>query len=207
MPKCVHHTHRTVITCTFADVTVTNTSAPNSVITPVNNLTDKIARRHWGLSSLRDITNGGEAIVSLTTHEFLRLLAPHGMASNVMRPVWGMSEMRGGVVHLTLRGDDETTGVATIDSRILDGALALFLKPTPGHPTFAEIGVPVQGTALRIVDGTGEILPEDHIGHCRSAVSRRWSDTITTQRPIRNHSPQTAGSSPAIWTSCMRTGW
>ncbi|MEO3812926.1 SDR family NAD(P)-dependent oxidoreductase [Sphaerisporangium sp. B11E5] len=222
VPKCVRHSHRTVITRAYAnamvngfgadDVTLnfmpldhvagmvmhnlrdvilmcehvnartgsfiadplrwltwieryraTNTSAPNFVITLVTRLAGEIARRRWDLSSLRDITNGGEAIVSHTMHEFLHLLAPHGLAPDVMRPAWGMSELCGGVVHSTLRRDDETAGVVTVGGRATDGALTVLPAPAPGYPTYTEVGRPVRGTSVRVV-GAGGLLPEDHVG-------------------------------------------
>ncbi|MFE7812250.1 SDR family NAD(P)-dependent oxidoreductase [Streptomyces sp. NPDC057433] len=224
VPKCVRHTHRTVVTRAFVNVAangfgpeevtlnfmpldhvagmvmhnvrdvimewehvnartdsfvsdplrwldwieryrVTNSSAPNFVITLMTNLAAEISRRTWDLSSLRDITNGGEAIVGHTTQEFLRMLSPHGLAPDVMRPAWGMSEVCGGMVHSTLRADRDPTGVLTVDARTLGGTLVPLPGPAPGHPTFAEVGVPVPGTSIRVVDEAGRIVPEDRIGH------------------------------------------
>jgi acyl-CoA synthetase (AMP-forming)/AMP-acid ligase II/NADP-dependent 3-hydroxy acid dehydrogenase YdfG len=147
---------------------VTNTSAPNFVISLVTGLAADIERRSWDLSTVRDITNGGEAIVGPTTQDFLRLLAPYGLAPDVMRPAWGMSEMCGGMVHSTLRADREPTGVLTIDAATLGGTLAPLPGPAPGHPTFAEVGVPIPGTAVRIVDATGQVVPENRIGRLQT---------------------------------------
>lgn len=143
---------------------VTNTSAPNFVITLVTQHAEDIAQRRWDLSTLRDITNGGEAIVSSTTHRFLRLLGPHGLRPDVMRPAWGMSELCGGVVHSTLRGDDESAGVATVDQWATDGSLTFLPSPAPGHATFVEVGVPAPGASLRIVDSSDCLRSEDHVG-------------------------------------------
>ncbi|MBZ6085407.1 SDR family NAD(P)-dependent oxidoreductase [Streptomyces olivaceus] len=224
VPKCVRHTHRTVVTRAYVNVAangfgpeevtlnfmpldhvagmvmhnvrdvvmewdhvnartdsfiadplrwldwieryrVTNSSAPNFVITLMTNLAAEISRRTWDLSSLRDITNGGEAVVGHTTQEFLRMLAPHGLAEEVMRPAWGMSEVCGGMVHSTLRADREPTGVLTVDAGTLGGTVVPLDGPAPGHPTYAEVGVPAPGTSLRIVDDAGQVVPEDRIGH------------------------------------------
>ena len=143
---------------------VTNTSAPNFVITLVTKLADAASQGTWDLSTVRDITNGGEPIISRTTHEFLRMTAPYGMAPDVMRPAWGMSELCGGAVHSTMDRNDETAGVVTVDSRSLGGRLRFLPGPATGHPTFTEAGTPAPGTSIRIVDATGAVLPEDHVG-------------------------------------------
>ncbi|MFI1536199.1 SDR family NAD(P)-dependent oxidoreductase [Streptomyces anandii] len=234
IPKCVRHTHRTVVTRAYVNVAangfgpkevtlnfmpldhvagmvmhnlrdvimewdhvnartdsfiadplrwldwieryrITNSSAPNFVITLMTKLGAEISQRTWDLSSLRDITNGGEAIVGHTTQEFLRMLAPHGLAPDVMRPAWGMSEMCGGMVHSTLRADREPTGVLTIDARTLDGTLVPLAGPAPGHPTFAEVGVPAPGTAIRVVDDSGRVVPENRIGQLQVRGVTRMS--------------------------------
>jgi acyl-CoA synthetase (AMP-forming)/AMP-acid ligase II/NADP-dependent 3-hydroxy acid dehydrogenase YdfG/acyl carrier protein len=143
---------------------VTNTSGPNFVISLVTALAERIAQGRWDLSSLKDITNGGEAIVSRTMHDFLRMLAPHGMAPDVMRPAWGMSEVCGGVVHSTLRSDREDVNVVTIDNRTMSGTLRQLPGPVPGHPTYTSVGFPVNGTSVRVVDQEDRVLQELRIG-------------------------------------------
>lgn len=146
----------------------TNTSAPNFVVTLITKRAKEIACRHWDLSSVKDITNGGEAIVARTNQEFLRLLAPHGLPIDAMRPAWGMSEMCGGVVHSTLRGDDDTAGVVTVDARATGGRLVALPGSRAGHPTFTEVGTPIAGTTLRVVDDDGDVVEEDRIGHLQA---------------------------------------
>ncbi|MEV7711696.1 SDR family NAD(P)-dependent oxidoreductase [Streptomyces sp. NPDC088270] len=142
----------------------TNTFASNFVITLITNLADEISRRKWDLSSMKDITNGGEAIVSRTTHDFLRILAPHGLRPDSMRPAFGMSETCGGVVHSTLHRDDVSAGCVTVDEWGVDGRVSFLPEPRRGRPTFTELGSPVPGTSLRIVDAEDRVLPENQIG-------------------------------------------
>lgn len=230
VPKCVRHTHRTVVTRAYVNVAangfgpqevtlnfmpldhvagmvmhnvrdvimewdhvnartdsfiadplrwldwieryrVTNSSAPNFVITLMTNLAAEISRRTWDLSSLRDITNGGEAIVGHTTQEFLRMLAPHRLAPDVMRPAWGMSEVCGGMVHSTLRADREPTGVLTIDARTLSGTLVPLAGPAPGHPTFAEWAPPPRARRSGSSTTSAGSCPRTGSATCRCGAS------------------------------------
>ncbi|MFD1052522.1 AMP-binding protein, partial [Kibdelosporangium lantanae] len=55
----------------------TNTWAPNFAFALVNDQAEAIAAGSWDLSTLRNICNAGEAVVSRTAHRFLELLTPH----------------------------------------------------------------------------------------------------------------------------------
>ena len=121
---------------------VTITWAPNFAFGLVNDQADAIARGRWDLSSLRFILNGGEAIVSRTARRFLELLAPHGLPATAMRPAWGMSETSSGV---------------TSSHRFT-------LATTADTDPFVEVGPPLPGVSIRIVDRQGNPVPEGMIG-------------------------------------------
>jgi acyl-CoA synthetase (AMP-forming)/AMP-acid ligase II/thioesterase domain-containing protein/NAD(P)-dependent dehydrogenase (short-subunit alcohol dehydrogenase family)/acyl carrier protein len=121
---------------------VSITWAPNFAFGLLNDQADAIARGRWDLSSLRFILNGGEAIVSKTARRFLSLLAPHGLPACAMRPAWGMSETSSGV---------------TSSDRF---ALATTADTDP----FVEVGPPLPGVSIRIVDRQGNPLPEGKVG-------------------------------------------
>ncbi|MGA3007068.1 MAG: SDR family NAD(P)-dependent oxidoreductase [Opitutaceae bacterium] len=121
---------------------VSITWAPNFAFGLVNDQADAIAGGRWDLSSLRFILNGGEAIVSKTARRFLALLAPHGLPPGAMRPAWGMSETSSGV---------------TSSHRF---ALATTADTDP----FVEVGPPLPGVSIRIVDRQGRLVPEGKIG-------------------------------------------
>ena len=121
---------------------VSITWAPNFAFGLINDQAEAIAGGRWDLSALRFILNGGEAIVSKTARRFLGLLAPHGLPATAMRPAWGMSETSSGVT-----SSHRFTLATTSD----------------GDP-FVEVGGPLPGISIRIVDRQGRVVPEGKIG-------------------------------------------
>jgi acyl-CoA synthetase (AMP-forming)/AMP-acid ligase II/NAD(P)-dependent dehydrogenase (short-subunit alcohol dehydrogenase family)/acyl carrier protein len=120
----------------------TITWAPNFAFGLVNEREKEIAAGHWDLSTMRFVLNGGEAIVAKTARRFLELLEPHGLRSDAMHPSWGMSETCSGVVFSErcrrdiIRDED----------------------------AFVEVGAPIPGISLRIVDHARHLLEEGQIG-------------------------------------------
>jgi len=121
---------------------VTITWAPNFAFGLINDQSDAIAKGRWNLSSLRFILNGGEAIVSKTARRFLSLLAPHGLPATAMHPAWGMSE---------------TCSSVTFSRRFT-------LATTSDSAAFVEVGEPIPGIQVRIVDEHDILVPSGKIG-------------------------------------------
>ncbi|NEP13417.1 MAG: SDR family NAD(P)-dependent oxidoreductase [Symploca sp. SIO2C1] len=96
----------------------------------------------WDLSSLKFILNAGEAIVAKTTRKFLELLATYQLPPQAMHPAWGMSE---------------TASAVTFSHDFL-------LDSTDDGQKFVEVGSPIPGFALRIVDNQNQIVAEENIG-------------------------------------------
>src|SRR5581483_454427 len=120
----------------------TITWAPNFAFSLVNEQAPELAQRRFDLSSMRFILNAGEAIVSKTARRFLSLLIPHGLPSTSMRPAWGMSE---------------TSSAATYSRRFT-------LETTSDNDPFVEVGEPIPGIRLRIVDQRDVPVPPGKIG-------------------------------------------
>ena len=116
----------------------TMTWAPNFAYALINE--QEITRRKWDLSSLRFILNGAEPIVARTVWRFLKRLEPHGLAAGVMRPAWGMAETSSGVVY-----SDRFAATSEDDP-------------------FVEVGPPIPGVSLRIVDDQDQVVPEETVG-------------------------------------------
>ncbi|MEM9219993.1 MAG: SDR family NAD(P)-dependent oxidoreductase, partial [Cyanobacteria bacterium P01_F01_bin.150] len=121
---------------------VTVTWAPNFAYSLVNDNADAMADKKWDLSSVRFILNGGEAIVAKVARRFLELLHPYGLASTAMRPAWGMSE---------------TSSAATY-SNSFSGESAT------DEQTFVEVGEPIPGLMMRIVDADNQVVAAETIG-------------------------------------------
>lgn len=121
---------------------VTNTWAPNFAYALVNDRLAEEPYRPIDLSSLDFILNGGESIVPRTARAFLRGLAPFGLRGDAMKPAWGMSETCSGV---TFNGDFSPDTSSDEDN-------------------FVEVGAPIPGVTVRIVDAGDRVVEEGRDG-------------------------------------------
>lgn len=142
----------------------TNTWAPNFAFALVNRHADEIAAGRWDLASMRNICNAGEAVVPRTAHRFVRLLAQHGLPADSMVACWGMSETSSGVTYSTMDYRDPARGTVSISPASLSGQVETVEAGTPRSVMLTEVGPPIAGVSLRIVDGAGAVLPEGKAG-------------------------------------------
>lgn len=142
----------------------TLTWAPNFAFGLVNAKEPVIRERRWDLSSMQFILNGGEAIVAKTARRFLHLLQPHGLPGTCMHPAWGMSETCSGVTYSDGFTEDSTS----------DG------------DSFVEVGAPIPGFSMRIVDARNQVTLEGKIGRLQvkgdSVTSGYYRDMERTQQ-------------------------
>ncbi|WP_328838901.1 SDR family NAD(P)-dependent oxidoreductase [Streptomyces europaeiscabiei] len=145
---------------------VTNTWAPNFAYNLVNECAEEIGRRAWDLSRMREFVNAGEPVVAATSHRFLELLAPHGLRADAMVPCWGMSETCSGVTYTRQSRDDRELGTVVVSQASLDGELIYRTSDRKGSDAvaFTEVGGPVPGVTIRVVDDQGRTLPRDRVG-------------------------------------------
>ncbi|NEO71743.1 AMP-binding protein [Moorena sp. SIO3H5] len=116
--------------------------APNFAYGLINDCAETIAQRQWDLSSMKFFLNGAETIVAKTARRFLQLLAPQGLAPTVMCPSWGMAEVSSGVTFFH----------------------NFSLNSTTDDDLFVEVGAPIPGVDLRIVDDQNQVVAEGEIG-------------------------------------------
>lgn len=120
----------------------TITFAPNFAFALVNDHQEEIRKRRWDLSSMRFILNGAEAIVARTARAFMSLLIPYGLSPRAMFPAWGMSETSSGVIY----SDRFSLETSTDDD------------------PFVEVGSPIPGISMRIVDSASRVVAEGEVG-------------------------------------------
>ncbi|WP_353737207.1 SDR family NAD(P)-dependent oxidoreductase [Moorena sp. SIO3B2] len=127
----------------------TITWAPNFAYELVNQRLEEldysdraITKSIWDLSSMKFVLNGGEAVVAKTARKFVKLLSKWKLPKTAMHPAWGMSETASGVAY---------SHQFTLDS-------------TDDGQKFVEVGSPIPGFAIRIVDNQNQIVSEETIG-------------------------------------------
>lgn len=121
---------------------VDDTWAPNFAFGLINERAEDLEQHHWDLSSLRFILNGGEAIVAKTARRFVSLLMPYGLPADAMHPAYGMSETCSGVTF---------SHNFTLDT-------------TSDDDPFVEVGAPIPGISIRIVDAQDQVVEEGITG-------------------------------------------
>jgi amino acid adenylation domain-containing protein len=118
------------------------TWSPNFGYALVADQAARIAESTWDLSCMRFMLNGGEAVVARTVRRFLALLAPHGLPDTAVHPAWGMSETSSGVTY------SQRCSRMTITDEM----------------PCVEVGGPMPGISLRIVDEKNQVVPEGRTG-------------------------------------------
>ena len=150
---------------------ITNTWAPNFAFSLVNRYATEIEAGAWDLSTLANICNAGEAVVPRTARRFLELLTPHALPADAMVPCWGMSETASGVTYSRMHADDPAAGTVALDPASLETDLMELPAGASGSITVTEVGAPIAGVGLRIVDGEGTVLPEGRVGRLHACGS------------------------------------
>lgn len=120
----------------------TVTWAPNFAYALVESRAEQLAARRFDLRSMRFLLNGGEPVVARQARRFLELLEPHGLRPDAMHPAWGMSETCSGLTY--------SARFSAATSRDEDA--------------FVDVGTPLPGASVRIVDEDGALRDEDEVG-------------------------------------------
>jgi acyl transferase domain-containing protein/acyl-CoA synthetase (AMP-forming)/AMP-acid ligase II/aryl carrier-like protein len=149
----------------------------------------------WDLSAVRLLFNAAEPISADLCQEFQARLAPHGLAPAAMFPGYGLAEATLGV---TFPVPGETLRLHRLDRHLL--GLGDSVRPAAAardEVTLVELGRPIEGVAIRVVDGEGAVLADRQVGAVE-IQSRSMARGY-----LRNEAANAALFAPDGW---MRTG-
>lgn len=142
---------------------VNYTWSPHFAYVLINDRIESSPNRIWDLSSMDCMLNAGEAINSKSGKKFIKLLRKFGLPESAMHPAWGMSETCSGTVYSDEFTSADETGVQIIKNISDDGRVSIS-SLNKDSIILTEIGVPIPGITVRIVDTNNEIVQEDMVG-------------------------------------------
>jgi acyl-CoA synthetase (AMP-forming)/AMP-acid ligase II/NADP-dependent 3-hydroxy acid dehydrogenase YdfG/acyl carrier protein len=141
---------------------VTHGWSPNFAYKLVCDALSRAPHRHFDLSSVVFLMNGGEQITLPVVEEFLRRTAPFGLRQEVMQPAYGMAEVCTAITYCN--GFSPERAAHRIVKTSLGGRLEEAAEAAPGTITFIDVGPPLPGVQIRIAGPDLEVLPERVIG-------------------------------------------
>ncbi|MGI5347751.1 amino acid adenylation domain-containing protein [Streptomyces sp. CA-250714] len=128
--------------------------------------------RQWDLGRIRTLVCGGEQIPLSVMERFLAATGPFGVRDEHLVPVWGMAETVTAITYGRLRG---AGGVNHVRKDSLGGDLVRVGEDTEERDrvTFVAVGAPAHRAEVRVVDHSGEPLPEERIGRLQLRSAAR----------------------------------
>ena len=127
---------------------------------------DSAKAEQLDLSGVRVLFNGAEPISVELCREFLATLAPYGLRSSAMFPVYGLAEASLAVTFPKSGADFSTVSVRRDSLSV--GRTATFANAAdPSAVTLMQLGHPVLGCEVQIASETGAALAQDTIGYVR----------------------------------------
>ncbi|TQN27627.1 acyl-CoA synthetase (AMP-forming)/AMP-acid ligase II [Haloactinospora alba] len=149
---------------------VNHSWSPNFGYKMLTDALDAAPERHWDLSSVRTLLNGGEQCTMPVVRAVLERTARFGIHPGNMVFAWGMAETATGVVYKFV---SERASSVTVEPASLDGAVRT-VPETAGDDgvEFATMGPPVPGVRIRVVGDDGRVLPERTVGRVRIRADR-----------------------------------
>ncbi|ELR97351.1 type I polyketide synthase [Gloeocapsa sp. PCC 73106] len=127
---------------------VTQTWAPNFAYALLNYQLGQYPEQTWDLSCLEYMLNAGEMISYRVLRDCLERLPQYGFKKNALRTGFGMAEFGSGICY-SLREQN------LLDYHSIEADTAKFI----------DLGVPIPGVKLRIVDENKQVTPAGEIGY------------------------------------------
>jgi len=145
---------------------ITHTWGPNFIYALIRDaLQENTVEYPWDLSSVKFLISGGEAASCQIMTDFLARAGKFGFPITGSRPSFGMAEVCAGITYAE-PGEGPLHSFFWIKNAAFNGKDVIKVAPeTPGASAFANLGRPIPGVSIRIIDQAQQILPEERIGH------------------------------------------
>ncbi|MEH1850170.1 MAG: SDR family NAD(P)-dependent oxidoreductase [Nostoc sp.] len=141
---------------------VSHSWSPNFGFKLISEVLAKTPSKTWDLSSIKFLMNAGEQVTPRVVREFLASVASFGISSQAMQPAFGLAEV---CTCITYQNQfNEQTHIY----RIKKSSVGRQLKQTTDSHVegieFTNLGLPVPGVQIRIVDDENSLLLEGVVG-------------------------------------------
>ncbi len=144
---------------------ITNSWSPNFAYNLINEALKKDPSQTWDFSCIKFVLSAGEAVSNQSVEEFInKLHDQYNLPKTAVRPAFGMAEMGSGVTYYQPT-EEHPFLFHTIDKSSLNKTLKRVYSEHPNGTTFTDLGLPISGVSIRIVNQDNQLLPEDAIGH------------------------------------------
>lgn len=144
---------------------ITHSWAPNFAYNLINEALKKEPNQTWNLDCVKFFLAAGEAVSGQAVGEFINTLhLQYHLKKTAMRPAFGMAEMGSGITYYQPT-DQQPLLFHTVDKSSLNSALKRVHPEHPNGATFTDLGLPIPGISIRIVNADNSLLPEETIGH------------------------------------------
>lgn len=140
---------------------VTHSWAPAFAYGLIAQVLETATRHNWDLSCVEFLLTAGEAIAIDTIETFLQKLATYGLPKTAIRPAFGMAELGSGITYFQPK-TTENYKVHSLDKAHLTGRIKRVERK---GSLFVDLGRPIAGVTVRIVDKENRILPTETIGN------------------------------------------
>ena len=134
--------------------------APHFAYVLINDLVGN-QKHNWDLSCVESLIDGGEMVHSKSAKEFLEKLKPYNLSSKVLHPTWGMCETCSGTIYNQDFDNNPLSGVQMLSKK---DRKIVWNCNIEDSDVVTEIGEPIPGCEIKIVNENNEIVPEDTIG-------------------------------------------
>jgi acyl transferase domain-containing protein/acyl-CoA synthetase (AMP-forming)/AMP-acid ligase II/acyl carrier protein len=137
------------------------------------------------LSAVRCILNGAEPISARVASDFLDAMAPFGLSRDALSPCYGLAEATTAVT-ICRPGEGTRDRVFTRASLVAGGRVEPAGPEERDAVRLVDVGTPIPGLDVRVVDEDGRVLPWGSFGEIQAAgpnvSAGYWNDGVATAR-------------------------